>query len=172
MEGPTSSWGSRNRLTCLTLQEHDDDDDDDVHEVWWAPGGFGEKYLLSYRGPSRSDFYLFLYCSIVGVSPALRVDMIFPCSGRLNQVQVDKYGLCRKAETLLFTGPNHFKFNRKVNHSPWGLRQHVLPKRPNKLMIQHSIVTQTVCGVRWCRSPTSLEIRIWVLGSCDRASWT
>ena len=26
MEGPTSSWGSRNRLTCLTLQEHDDDD--------------------------------------------------------------------------------------------------------------------------------------------------
>ena len=28
MEGPTSSAGSRNRLTCLTLQEHDDDDDD------------------------------------------------------------------------------------------------------------------------------------------------
>ena len=27
MEGPTSSWGSRNRLTCLTLQKHDDDDD-------------------------------------------------------------------------------------------------------------------------------------------------
>ena len=27
MEGPTSSWGSRNRITCLTLQEHDDDDD-------------------------------------------------------------------------------------------------------------------------------------------------
>ena len=26
MEGPTSSGGSRNRLTCLTLQEHDDDD--------------------------------------------------------------------------------------------------------------------------------------------------
>ena len=29
MEGPTSSGGSRNRITCLTLQEHDDDDDDD-----------------------------------------------------------------------------------------------------------------------------------------------
>jgi len=29
MEGPTSSGGSRNRLTCLNLQEHDDDDDDD-----------------------------------------------------------------------------------------------------------------------------------------------
>ena len=29
MEGPTSSWGSRNRITCLTLQEHDDDD-----ELW------------------------------------------------------------------------------------------------------------------------------------------
>ena len=29
MEGPTSSGGSRNRLICLTLQEHDDDDDDD-----------------------------------------------------------------------------------------------------------------------------------------------
>jgi hypothetical protein len=29
MEGPTSSGGSRNRLTCLSLQEHDDDDDDD-----------------------------------------------------------------------------------------------------------------------------------------------
>jgi hypothetical protein len=27
MEGPTS-LGSRNRITCLTLQEHDDDDDD------------------------------------------------------------------------------------------------------------------------------------------------
>ena len=26
MEGPTSSGGSRNRLTCLTLQEHDDDE--------------------------------------------------------------------------------------------------------------------------------------------------
>jgi len=31
MEGPTSSGGSRNRLTCLTLQEHDDDDDDDIY---------------------------------------------------------------------------------------------------------------------------------------------
>ena len=30
MEGPTSSGGSRNRLTCLTLQERDDDDDDDL----------------------------------------------------------------------------------------------------------------------------------------------
>jgi len=29
MEGPTSSWGSRNRITCLILQKHDDDDDDD-----------------------------------------------------------------------------------------------------------------------------------------------
>jgi len=28
MEGTTSSWGSRNSLTFLTLQEHDDDDDD------------------------------------------------------------------------------------------------------------------------------------------------
>ena len=27
MEGPTSSGGSRNRLTYLTLQEHDDDDE-------------------------------------------------------------------------------------------------------------------------------------------------
>ena len=26
MEGPTSSGGLRNRLTCLTLQEHDDDE--------------------------------------------------------------------------------------------------------------------------------------------------
>ena len=26
MEGPTSSWRSRNRITRLTLQEHDDDD--------------------------------------------------------------------------------------------------------------------------------------------------
>jgi len=29
MEGPTSSWGSRNRIIFLTLQEHDDDDDND-----------------------------------------------------------------------------------------------------------------------------------------------
>ena len=27
MEGPTASGGSRNRLTCLNLQEHDDDDE-------------------------------------------------------------------------------------------------------------------------------------------------
>ena len=27
MEGPTLSWGLRNRITLLTLQEHDDDDD-------------------------------------------------------------------------------------------------------------------------------------------------
>ena len=27
MEGPTSSGGSRNRLTYLTLQEHDDDEE-------------------------------------------------------------------------------------------------------------------------------------------------
>ena len=30
MEGPTSSLGSRNRLTCLTVLEHDDDDGSDV----------------------------------------------------------------------------------------------------------------------------------------------
>jgi hypothetical protein len=30
MEGPTSSGGSRNRLTCLTLQEHDDDDEIEI----------------------------------------------------------------------------------------------------------------------------------------------
>ena len=34
MEGPTSSLRSRNRLICLTFQEHDDDDDDDeVKEI-------------------------------------------------------------------------------------------------------------------------------------------
>ena len=27
VEGPTSSWGLRNRITLLTLQEHDDDDE-------------------------------------------------------------------------------------------------------------------------------------------------
>ena len=34
MEGPTSSWGSRNRTTCLTLQEHDDDYDDIYIYIW------------------------------------------------------------------------------------------------------------------------------------------
>ena len=29
VEGSTSTWGLRNRITLLTLQEHDDDDDDD-----------------------------------------------------------------------------------------------------------------------------------------------
>jgi hypothetical protein len=29
MEGPTSSWGLRNRLTRLNLHERDDDDDND-----------------------------------------------------------------------------------------------------------------------------------------------
>ena len=33
MEGPTSSRGSRNRLTCLTLQEHEDDDDDETKRL-------------------------------------------------------------------------------------------------------------------------------------------
>ena len=33
MEGPTSSWGSKNRITCRTLQEHDDDDDDDDDDI-------------------------------------------------------------------------------------------------------------------------------------------
>jgi len=33
MEGPTSSWGSRNRIICLIFQEHDDDDDDDDDEI-------------------------------------------------------------------------------------------------------------------------------------------
>ena len=35
MEGQTSSWGSRNRITCLTLQEHDDDDDIHLRCVGW-----------------------------------------------------------------------------------------------------------------------------------------
>jgi hypothetical protein len=34
MEGPTSSGGSRNRLTFITLQEHDDDDDDDDDDIF------------------------------------------------------------------------------------------------------------------------------------------
>jgi hypothetical protein len=33
MEGPTSSGGSRNRLTCLKLQEDVDDDDDEFTTV-------------------------------------------------------------------------------------------------------------------------------------------
>jgi len=37
MEGPTSSWGSRNRITCQTLQEHDDDDDDDEEKKGLTP---------------------------------------------------------------------------------------------------------------------------------------
>jgi hypothetical protein len=32
MEEPTSSGGSRNRLTRLNLHEHDNDDDDDDDE--------------------------------------------------------------------------------------------------------------------------------------------
>jgi hypothetical protein len=39
MEGPTSSGGSRNRLTCLNLHEHDDDDDITVHN-------FGNKLTI------------------------------------------------------------------------------------------------------------------------------
>jgi hypothetical protein len=35
MEGPISSGGLRNRLTCLNLHEHDDDDDDDDDE-WFC----------------------------------------------------------------------------------------------------------------------------------------
>ena len=49
MEGPTSSWGSRNRLTCLTLQEHDDDDDDDYVrvKVWDVHYPFKDKETQS-----------------------------------------------------------------------------------------------------------------------------
>jgi hypothetical protein len=31
MEGPTSPWGLRNRITRLTLRDHDDDDDEQKH---------------------------------------------------------------------------------------------------------------------------------------------
>ena len=33
VEGPTSSWALRNRITLITLQEHDDDDDDDDDDI-------------------------------------------------------------------------------------------------------------------------------------------
>jgi hypothetical protein len=36
MERPTSSGGSRNRLTHLNLHEHDDDDDDDLTVLRFA----------------------------------------------------------------------------------------------------------------------------------------
>jgi hypothetical protein len=32
MEGPTSSWGLRNRITRLNLHDDDDDDDDEEEE--------------------------------------------------------------------------------------------------------------------------------------------
>ena len=45
MEGPTSSCGSRNRITCLTLQEYDDDDDD--------------KYTMMCKSNAKKNFIVF-----------------------------------------------------------------------------------------------------------------
>ena len=44
VEGPTSSWGLRNRITLLTLQEHDDDDDEDCGGGGGGGGGANEVY--------------------------------------------------------------------------------------------------------------------------------
>ena len=49
MEGPTSSWGSMNRLICLTLQEHDDDDDDGI-VAYIDPLSVISKYRLRGKG--------------------------------------------------------------------------------------------------------------------------
>ena len=51
MEGPTSSGGSRNRLTCLNLQEHDDDDDE-------------MKHLSSEADINKEFTYIVLKCAI------------------------------------------------------------------------------------------------------------
>jgi len=49
MEGPTSSWGSRNRITCLTFQEHDDDDDDEKNLLIMTPTWQTKTRPLSFK---------------------------------------------------------------------------------------------------------------------------
>ena len=48
MKGPTPSGGLRNRLTCLTFQEHDDDDDDDNYYYYYHHHLLYAGYLYSY----------------------------------------------------------------------------------------------------------------------------
>ena len=57
MEGPTSSWGSRNRVTCLTLQEHDDDDLRYCKTFWW----------LSQKRPKYVDKYWYMIQHILSI---------------------------------------------------------------------------------------------------------
>ena len=56
MEGQTSSWGSRNRITCLTLQEHDDDDEINLLK-------FGMNILCKYILFVSQNLLHFGYCT-------------------------------------------------------------------------------------------------------------
>ena len=61
MEGPTSSWGSRNRITCLTLQEHDDNDDDDGDDEDdddYDDDDDDLKYRAGYRGQVSFELWI------------------------------------------------------------------------------------------------------------------
>ena len=48
MEGPTSSWGSRNRITCLTLQEHDHDDERKVGFIECLQSFAAESFVFQF----------------------------------------------------------------------------------------------------------------------------
>jgi hypothetical protein len=58
MEGPTSPWGLRNRITRLTLREHDDDDDDDDDDEipWIGKRGIRNDAKGDVRGITRLFF--------------------------------------------------------------------------------------------------------------------
>ena len=53
MEGPTSSCGLRNRITLLTLQEHDDDYDDDKYLIFR-----NEEFVVGHRKFANSSLVL------------------------------------------------------------------------------------------------------------------
>jgi hypothetical protein len=56
MEGPTSSWGLRNRITRLNLHEHNDDDNDDILDPWrWYLIGCLETSARNYNHSLRNN---------------------------------------------------------------------------------------------------------------------
>ena len=87
MEGPTSSWGLRNRITLLTLQEHDDDGDDDdefLQSVFLKIRFFRDVTLCLWvfldvwnNCCSRSGSPKFLHCLIIEVK-AFRYVVKYP----------------------------------------------------------------------------------------------
>ena len=116
MEGPTSSWGSRNRLTCLTLQEHDDDDESvyiNFHSLsrWFLPFSFLPNIA-----------YVFIVCYTCYMSHPSHICWINKLYTKLLYLSI--YGLSSFVVTLFLVRSNNFCTNRQTLHHNYVLRQY------------------------------------------------